>query len=98
MAKRLNPQHDERTRLKIKTSQLVNRLNSFALGEKSQGKLVDMSTQQVNAAKILLAKVLPDLKSTEFKGNLSLTKDPSEMTDEELAAIAANSGATPPST
>ena len=30
MAARLNLKHDERTRLKIQTSQLVNRLQDFA--------------------------------------------------------------------
>jgi len=97
MAARLSPKHDEATRMKIKTSQLVNRLNKFALGE-SDGKTgnpVEMSTQQVKAADILLRKMLPDLKSTELSGSLGLTKDPASMTDEELAAIASTGSATP---
>ena len=39
---------------------MINRLNSHA-----QAKEDLMSASQVNAAKILLNKVLPDLKSTE---------------------------------
>lgn len=81
--------HTERTRDKIKATSLVNRLHKVAMGE------VDADPTQVNAAKALLNKVLPDLKSTELSGSLSMTKDPSELTDEELAAhIPGDSGAT----
>ena len=72
--------HTERTRDKIKATQLVNRLNKIAMGE------VDACPTQVNAAKALLNKVLPDLKSTELVGTLAITKDPKELTDEQLAA------------
>ncbi len=63
MAARLNPAHDERTRAKIQTSQLINRLMSHANGE------VEMSPTQVRAAEILLKKTLPDL------GNITLSGD-----------------------
>jgi hypothetical protein len=64
MAARLNPQHDARTRLKIKTSQLVNRLQNFALGVDG----IAMSREQVRAALGLLAKTLPDLQSVALTG------------------------------
>lgn len=63
MAARLNPRHDAKTREKIQTSQLINRLMAHANGE------CEMSTTQVRAAEILLKKVLPDLSSTELSGN-----------------------------
>ncbi len=59
MAARLDPAHDERTRAKIQTSQLINRLISHVNGE------VELSTTQVRAAEILLKKTLPDLSSVE---------------------------------
>jgi len=55
---RLNPQHDERTRAKIQTSQIINRLNSYVKGD------VVMEAGQVTAALGLLRKTLPDLSAT----------------------------------
>lgn len=43
MAARKNLSHDERTRAKIQTSQLVNRLQSFANGE------VELTRDQIKA-------------------------------------------------
>lgn len=60
MAARLDPAHDERTRAKIQTSQLLNRLFSHANGE------AEMSATQVRAAEVLLKKTLPDLQSVEI--------------------------------
>jgi hypothetical protein len=66
MARRINsPTHDARTRLKIKTSQLINRLQLFALGAEG----VDMSNAQVRAAVALIGKTVPDLRSVELKGD-----------------------------
>ena len=64
---RLNPQHDERTRAKIQTSQIVNRLEKFVDGK------VEMSAAQVTAALGLLRKTLPDLQATEHSGKVELT-------------------------
>lgn len=47
--------HDEETRLKIKVSQLINRLTAHASGE------VELTPTQVRAIEILLRKALPDL-------------------------------------
>ena len=63
MAARLNPAHDERTRAKIQTSQLLNRLVSHVNGE------VELSSTQVRAAEILLRKTLPDLASVELSSD-----------------------------
>lgn len=59
MAARLNPKHDARTREKIQTSQLVNRLSEHALGK------VEMTTTQVTAGLGLLKKTLPDLSAID---------------------------------
>jgi len=70
MAARTNPKHDQATRDKIKTSQLVNRLNAFALSEPgSQGEVVDMSRDQITVALGLLKKTLPDISSVEISGD-----------------------------
>jgi hypothetical protein len=60
MARRLNPKHEQVTRDKIKTTQLVNRLTSFAFGE------CEMTAAQVTAALGILRKALPDLASQEL--------------------------------
>ncbi len=72
MAARLNPKHDQRTRDKIRTSQLINRLESFVFGQKDgkTKKVVEMTTQQVTAALGLLRKTLPDLQATELSGEV----------------------------
>ena len=62
MAARLQKRHQDEVRAKIQASQLVNRLHSIAMGE------TDADASQVNAAKSLLNKVLPDLKAVEIGG------------------------------
>lgn len=59
--------HHEDTRKKIKAAQLINRLQSHVDAE-APG-ILDAS--QVNAAKALLNKVLPDLKAVEVEGTLT---------------------------
>jgi hypothetical protein len=73
MAARLNARHDEEARKKIQTSQLINRLHSNAMGE------VDMTPAQVQSAKILLDKSLPNLASVTVGGD---TDNPLQMTIE----------------
>lgn len=60
---RLNPKHDERTRAKIQTSQIINRLTKLVNGE------IEMSAQQVTAAQVLLRKSLPDLSAVTLSGD-----------------------------
>lgn len=63
MAPRTRKQrHDDFTRDRIKTTQLVNRLTGHVLGT------VEMSPTQVTAALGLLKKSLPDLKHVEVIG------------------------------
>jgi len=60
MAVRKKLTHDMKTRERIQTSQLVNRLINHALGKN------EMTQTQVRAAEILLKKALPDLQSVEM--------------------------------
>lgn len=64
MAARKHLWHDDRTRAKIQTSQLINRLNSFVNGE------VELSPAQVSAALGLIKKTLPDLQAVSLEGNM----------------------------
>ena len=53
---------DDTWRERISASMLANRLSQHVKGE------VEMSATQIQAAKILLAKVIPDLKAVEHTG------------------------------
>ena len=71
MARRFDLKHDPKTREKIQTSQLVNRLNSFVLNgvDPKTKKPIEMSREQITVALGLLKKTLPDLSSVELKGD-----------------------------
>lgn len=56
----------EVTRARIQTSMLLTRLHNHAAGK------VNMSATQVRAAEILLKKSLPDLTSTEIRGEMTI--------------------------
>ena len=64
MAARKQRWHPDEVRKRIQTSQLINRLQDNA---NASSPLMDSS--QVASARILLNKVLPDLSSTEIKGD-----------------------------
>lgn len=64
---RLNPQHDERTRAKIQTSQIINQLMKNIKGE------IEMSPSQVRSAEILLKKTLPDLAAISIDATMTDT-------------------------
>ena len=66
MAARLRKTHQDDVRLKIKTTELINRVQAYALGELSDD---DVSSNRLNAIKMLLAKALPDLSSVEITGD-----------------------------
>ena len=72
-ARKTKTQHDDRTREKIRTSQLLNRLHAYALSESDpqSGKTVKLDSGQVKAIEILLRKSMPDLSSVD--GSLSHT-------------------------
>ena len=63
MAERKQLWHPDEVKKKIQVSQLINRLTEHAL---SEAPIMDAS--QVNAAKILIGKVLPDVKAVELSG------------------------------
>lgn len=73
--------HDDETRAKIQTSQLINRLSAHVFGK------VELSPTQVRAVEILLKKTLPDLSSTEIDAKVR-SVDANELADNELASIA----------
>lgn len=63
MAARTNKiHHDEKTKRLISASQLLNRLISHANGE------IELTQSQVNAARIVIGKSIPDLKAIEHSG------------------------------
>jgi hypothetical protein len=65
MAARLKPRHQDEIRDKIQTSNLITRVQKYALGELGDE---DISSNRLNAIKLLLAKTLPDLSSVEMSG------------------------------
>lgn len=64
MAARLNLRQQEQTRAAIQTSQLVNRLQAYALGE-----IAEIEAGRLKAIEILLRKSLPDLSSITIGGD-----------------------------
>lgn len=81
---RFDPRHDEKTRLKIKTSQIINRLMGLVNGE------AEMAPHHVTAALGLLKKTLPDLSSIEMSGPGGGPVEYKEVGDKERArALAA---------
>lgn len=65
MAKRKQLWHPDVVRQKIQASQLINRLTQNALSE--SGEI--MTPSQVQSAKILLGKAIPDLSSQQLTGD-----------------------------
>ncbi|MET4529158.1 hypothetical protein [Bradyrhizobium sp. JR18.2] len=57
--------HDDFTRERIKTTQLVNRLENHVFGK------IELQPSQVTAALGLLKKSLPDLSAVEAKHDVS---------------------------
>ncbi len=59
----------ERIRAKIKTPQILERLQKHVLGQKDANKVVvKLTSGQIASAKILLDKTMPNLQSTELLG------------------------------
>lgn len=70
MAVRKHLTHDQKTRDKIRTSQLINRLEKFVLSERDENECdVQLSPAQVSAALGLIKKTLPDLAQVD--GNMT---------------------------
>ena len=67
MAARINKiRHDDETRKKIQASQLINRLQDYALNGG------EMDPSRIKAIEILLKKTLPDLSAVEHSGDMTL--------------------------
>lgn len=74
----LNP----RWREKIRAAAIIERMERFALGEKGpQGEVIKMTAAECKAATTLLAKVLPDLSSSDIVHHA-----PDERTYDEVRA------------
>ena len=65
-----NKEGHQKTIDKIRTTQLVKRLQCHALGVPDDaGNDVNLNSSQIRAIEILIKKVIPDLSSTEWKGD-----------------------------
>ena len=73
-APELNRAHQQDIRTKIKTTQLVNRLQAFALGEAAPNatdkdeRALELDAGRLKAIEILLRKSLPDLSNVTHDG------------------------------
>jgi hypothetical protein len=102
MAARLNKAHQDDVRLKIKTSQLVNRLQDYALeaSDAKTGETVEIDAGRLKAIEILLRKSLPDLSSVTMQGDADggpvLIKDvtAAEILEAKLNEIASRAAGT----
>jgi hypothetical protein len=92
MAARKNRSHPEIVRQRIRTTQLVKRLQKYALGELEQGKVVDLSQGQIRAIEVLLKKAVPDLSAIEHSGEIT-QRTVTELTEAQLEHIAAGGSA-----
>lgn len=63
MATRLRKAHQDTVREKIRTSQLINRLQNHALGK------IKLETTQIKSIEVLIRKTLPDLSSVQLSGD-----------------------------
>jgi len=69
-------EQQERTRAAIQTTQLVKRLQLYALGEKGDnGETVDLDAGKLKAIEILLRKTLPDLSAVTMDGKLTISHE-----------------------
>ena len=62
----MRKRHQDDVRAKIGASQIVNRLQKHVNGE------LELSATQIQSARILLDKSLPNLQSTEVSGDMAL--------------------------
>ena len=74
--------HDDATREKIRTTQLVKRLTAHALGENDpqSKKVVMLTAAQVRVIEILLRKTMPDLQA--IQGDMAMRLTHEQMLDE----------------
>jgi hypothetical protein len=80
MAKRKMLFHPDYVREKIRASQLINRLQSCAMGE------IELTIPQIRAIDILLRKCVPDLVQTDISAQVShryVVEIPAQLSNEE---------------
>lgn len=65
-ARKLRTKHSDEVRSKIQVSNLLTRVHKYAMGELDDE---DISPNRLNAIKLLLNKVLPDLSSVQISGD-----------------------------
>lgn len=71
---------------KIRTTQLVKRLQCHALNEKDDaGNDVKLDNSQIRAIEILIKKTIPDLSNTKLSGD---EDNPLSMSITEIALVA----------
>lgn len=64
MAARKHLSHDQKTRERIQTSQLINRLQDNAFGK------VELTREQIRSIEILLKKSIPDLSAIDVSATV----------------------------
>ena len=64
-ARKLRPKQADEVRARIQTTLLINRVQAYALGELSDD---EVSSNRLNAIKLLLNKTLPDLSAVQITG------------------------------
>jgi hypothetical protein len=70
MAARLNLRQQDQSRAAIQTSQLINRLQNYALGKtEANDKVVEIDAGRLRAIEILLRKTLPDVSAVTLSGD-----------------------------
>lgn len=68
-ARTRRPNHNDKSREAIRTSQLVNRLQDHIFDPEGKPK-VEISSTQLKAIEILLKKSLPDLSAIDHTGEI----------------------------
>ena len=84
MAARLNLRQQDQTRSAIQTTQLVKRLQDYALGE-----IAEIESGRLKAIEILLRKTLPDLSAVTLSGD---EDNPVNVTVIERRLVRPNAG------
>lgn len=70
MAARKKVRLADKQKENIRATQIMNRLSGFVLDEKGvNGEKIVLTPAQVAAGKVVLGKLIPDLKSTELTGS-----------------------------
>lgn len=77
---------DDRTREKIRTTQLINRLQNHVFSDDPKAKL-DQS--QIKAIEILLRKSVPDLSAVEGNVSMSVSHDDAVKEIEKILSVTA---------